>query len=805
VTRYVCIHCHFYQPPRENPWLEEIELQDSAHPYHDWNVRVTFECYAPNMAARILGPDRKIIDIVSNYKKISHDIGPTLLSWMEAKEPEMLRAIVEAGRGSADRFSGHAPALAQAYNHIILPLSNDRDRRTQVIWGIREFEHRLGKKPEGMWLPETAVDRNCLDILSEQGMKFVILAPHQIARYRKIGEEEWIDAAGVLDVRQPYQFRLESGRTIAIFVYDGQIAKDVAFSDLLENGEAFASRLVSAFSGDEDQLVNIATDGETYGHHRPGGDMALAYCLYHLQARDLARITVYGEYLESHPPTLEAEINENTSWSCPHGIERWKSDCGCNTGSHPDWNQSWRAPLRSAMDWVRDALIPVYEKEAVLYFGDPWKTRDDYIEVVLDRSQENISRFMAGHALKKFSGLELVKALKLLEMQRHAMLMYTSDGWFFDEISGIETTQILKYASRAMQLAREVSGIDLEPEYIKRLSQARSNIREFEHGEKIYELLVKPSALDLQRVAAHYAISSLFSEYPEKAKVFCYTVQKEAYNLERAGEEKLAVGKINVRSEVTMEEETFSFAVLHFGGHNLTGGAQRFGGDEQYSAMQKEIEESFARRDIPEVIRLMVKHFGTNNYTIWHLFRDEQRKILDQILEKDLKEIDATFRQAYERHYPFMQVIRDLRVPLPGSMQSIVNSVIDKDLSGMLREEKLDMEAFKELQEEIKRLSPQIEKKSLSYIVSSRIDDLMVQLDKAPEDPVPMETIVDLLYIADELQLNPNLWKAQNLLFSLSKKIREGMKARADQGDGFAKRWTDLLKSMEDRMQVRIS
>jgi hypothetical protein len=305
-------------------------------------------------------------------------------------------------------------------------------------------------------------------------------------------------------------------------------------------------------------------------------------------------------------------------------------------------------------------------------------------------------------------------------------------------------------------------------------------------------------------VAVHYAMSSLFGEYSEKAKVFCYTVKRDAYNLERAGEE-LAVGKILVRSEVTWEEETFSFAVLHFGGHNLTGGAHRFRGDEEFHAMEKEIKESFARRDIPEVIRLMDWHFGAHNYTIWHLFRDEQRRILNQILGRDLREIDASFRQAYENHYPSLQVIKDLGVPLPRCLQAIVNSVIDNDLRMLLQEEQLDMARFEKLEEDIKKLSPQIEKQSLSFIVSSRIDDLMVRLDKSPEDLVPMETVVDLLRIASELQLEPNLWKAQNILFSMSKKVREGMRARADQGDGNAKRWMDLLKSMEDRMQVRIS
>ncbi len=805
MNRYVCIHGHFYQPPRENPWLEEIELQDSAHPYHDWNERVTFECYAPNTAARILGPDRKIIDITNNYKKTSFNFGPTLFSWMQEKAPETLRSIVEAGSGAEGRFSGHTPAIAQAYNHMILPLSNIRDRRTQVIWGIREFEHRFGKKPEGMWLPETAVDRVCLDIMAERGMKFAILAPHQISRFRKIGETEWRDAASGLDIRNPCLYKLEAGRTIGIFIYDGQIAGDVAFNNLLDNGEDFARRLITAFSGDSPQLVDIATDGETYGHHHSGGDMALAYCYYHIESQNLAVITVFGEYLEKHPPTHEVEIVENTSWSCSHGVERWKSDCGCNSGRHPGWNQAWRTPLRQTMDWLRDALIPIYEKEGALCFKDPWAARDGYIEVVLNRSSEIVEGFLSRHAAKEFSGEEKVKALKLLEMQRHAMLMYTSDGWFFDEISGLETTQIMKYAARAMQLAKEVSGIDLEPEFAKRLSQAKSNINEFENGEKIYWMFVKPVALDLLRVAVHYAMSSLFSEYSDVARIFCYTVKKDIFNFETAGEEKLAVGKILIRSEITWEEDTFSFVVLYFGGHNLIGGAHRFKGDESYHGMQKEIREFFTKRDIPEVIRLMDKHFGAHNFTIWHLFKDEQRKILNKILEPNQKEINAFFGQAYEHHYPIMQVMKDLRVPLPRDLQVIVNSVIDTNLRGLLNEEKLDLAKLRRLKEEIEKLSPEMDRPSLNFIASMRFDDLMEKLDKTPEDLALMGTVNDLLGITSDLNLKPNLWKAQNILFSLAKKMRDGMKRRADNGDQKAKDWMDLLKSIEDRMQVKIS
>lgn len=807
MTRYICIHGHFYQPPRENPWLEEIELQDSARPYHDWNERVTNECYAPNAAARILDPDRKIIDITNNYKKIDCNFGPTLLSWMEGKKPETLTPIVEAWKEAqaGDEFSGHSPAIAQAYNHMIMPLSNSRDRRTQVIWGIKEYEHRLGRKPEGMWLPETAIDRMSLDIMADHGIKFAILAPHQTTRYRKIGEAEWIDASAGLDLKMPYLCRFESGRTINLFVYDGQISKEVAFNNLLDNGEAFADRLVKAFSGEEHQLVNIATDGETYGHHHSGGDMALAYCLYQIQSKKLAKLTVYGEYLEKHPPTHEVEIAENTSWSCPHGVERWKSDCGCNTGSHPGWNQAWRAPLRHAMDWLRDALIPIYEREAAKYLKNPWEARDKYIDVILNRSAENVNEFLAIHAVRELSREEKVSALKLLEMQRHAMLMYASDGWFFDEISGSETVQVMKYAARAMQLAKDINGADLEPEYTKILKQAKSNIGHFEDGEKIYEIFVKPATLDLLRVAVHYAMSSLFSEYPEKAKIFCYTVKKEIYDLKKAGEEKLAVGKVHVCSEITWESNDFSFAVVHFGNRNLLGGAHRFKGEEPYNLMQKEISDAFAKSDIPEVIRLMDKHFGAHNYTIWHLFKDEQRRILDDILEPGLKGINEIFRSAYEHHYPLLQMMLDLGVPIPGDLEFIVKSVIDSELSTSLSEEKIDLEKLRKLADEVQKMSPDLDKSSLNFMASHRIDELMQKLDRGPEDLALMGTIRDLLSIVGTLKLEPNLWKAQNILFSMSRRMASGMRERADKGDQNAKKWIELLISIEDSMQVRPS
>src|ERR1700683_1004043 len=324
--RYICVHAHFYQPPRENPWLEAIEIQDSAYPYHDWNERISAECYAPNAACRILDGDKHIIDIVNNYSKISFNFGPTLFSWVESKAPRLYEKIRAADRESVARFGGHGSAIAQAYNHMIMPLANERDKITQVIWGLRDFQHRFERFPEGMWLPEGAVDIPTLEILAAHGIKYTILSPYSAKRVRKLADpgakddkkRNWKDVSGGgIDPSRAYRVNLLSGKSIAVFFYDGPVSRAVAFEDILSRGEDFAKRLTGALSDTRDwpQLAHIATDGETYGHHKAHGDMALGYALRQIDSEKLAQTPVYGEFLEKHPPTHQAEIFENSSWS----------------------------------------------------------------------------------------------------------------------------------------------------------------------------------------------------------------------------------------------------------------------------------------------------------------------------------------------------------------------------------------------------------------------------------------------------------------------------------------------------------
>ena len=454
MTRKICIHAHFYQPARENPWLEEIEIEDTAYPCHNWNERISAECYTPNTAARVLGPEGKIRDIVNNYAWISFNFGPTLLSWLERYRPSTYEAILEADRESRRRFSGHGGAIAQPYNHTILPLASREDKLTQVVWGIRDFEKRFGRVPEGMWVPEMAVDYPTLEVFAEQGIAFSILDPHQVARVRDDEGSPWKEVSPeTFDCTRPYRCRLPSGRSIALFFRDARVSEEVGFGDLLRDGKSFAGRLISRFTPgpEEDQLVHIATDGETFGHHKKFGDMALAYCLRTLEGGNPGTLTVYGEYLEHHPPRQEVEILENTSWSCCHGLGRWKGACECGTGKHPEWSPDWRTSLRLAMDMLQENLTLLYEKEMAKYASDPWKVRNEAISIILDRSDENVESFLGSWMSRPLAPDEKVRVLKLLEIQRNAMLMYTSCGWFFDDIAGIEPVQVMRYAGRAMQ------------------------------------------------------------------------------------------------------------------------------------------------------------------------------------------------------------------------------------------------------------------------------------------------------------------------------------------------------------------
>ena len=803
MERFICIHGHFYQPPRENPWLEAVEIQDSAHPYHDWNERITAECYAPNSAARLFDGEGRIRDIVSNYARISFNFGPTLLAWMEESAPDVYRAILEADRLSNAWRSGHGNALAQVYNHIIMPLANRRDKRTQVIWGIRDFERRFGRFPEGMWLAETAVDMETLEVLAEEEIRFTVLAPHQASRMRKVGVGRWHDVSGGrIDPSRPYLCRLRSGRRIALFFYDGPISQAVAFERLLEKGETFAHRLLSGFDDNRKwpQLLAVATDGETYGHHHGHGDMALAYALTYLEGNGLARLTNFGEYLELHPPAYEVQIVENSSWSCGHGIERWRENCGCSSGGYQHWHQEWRTPLRGALDWLRDELSHRFDAAARDLLLDPWRARDDYITVILDRSAGNLSEFLAVHGAHPLDDTERVSALKLLEMQRHLLLMYTSCGWFFDELSGIETVQVIQYAGRAVQLAKELFGNGIEEHFLSLLARARSNLPEHGDGSAIYEKFVRPAMLDLVRVAAHYAVSSLFQEYGEETRVFSYRVVTEDVRKSQAGATRLAIGRIRVCSAVTTESCPITYCILYFGSHALNGGVRPFRGEEAYGAMALEIGTAFEASDFAEIIRLMDAHFGMHTYSLRHLFRDEQRRILQLIIGSVLAEFEESFSSLYDTYRLLMGFVRQTGMPVPQRFITTAAMALNRKLSRALSAPQLQPEEIAELLRDIETWNVAVDRVDLEFQVRRRIEETMAAFRDSPSDRPLLQKLRTILDLTARIPLEVNLWVTQNLYLEVARSRWPMVAAGAREGDAEAALWRDEFRELGERL-----
>ena len=774
--KYLTIHGHFYQPPRENPWLESIELQDSALPFHDWNARIAYECYTPNSVSRIVNSRNQVIDIVNNYEYISYNMGPTLLSWLEVFAPITYQRILDADKNSAQRHSGHGNAIAQVYNHMIMPLANENDKYTQTIWGIKDFQHRFGRFPEGIWLAETAVDYDTLRVLVDCDIKYTILAPSQAQKVKPLNGDgnSWHDVSwGTIDPAQPYRCYLKDGtdRYIDLFFYDGSISKSVAFDELLRNGDTFTSRLYDGIvpSRDYDQLVNIATDGESYGHHTMLGNMALSYVVKKKAENVGMTITNYAEFLENHPPVNEVEIKPISAWSCAHGVGRWKEDCGCSTGAGAGWNQKWRKPLRKALDWLRDELIVIYENNAGKYLKDPWKARNRYIDVILNRKKTTAEAFCTHEATKKLNHSEMVNVIKLLEMQRQAMLMYTSCGWFFADISGIETVQILKYAARAMQIAEEFQEIDLETKFLQILSEAESNVPGFGNGKQIYIKFVKPSVVSVKQVVSHWAINSLFEDLYEETDVYCYKIKNIDCKKARKADTRFLIGRLEVSSKITFEQHDMIFALLHFGGEDFHCVIRGFAGISEYNRIKESLIKKFDTLPLTEVIRGLDEYFGKEYFTLKNLFIEERRKIINILIEDRLNEFASTYKNLYEQAIgPIMQLNElGLQIPqefkiaaeyaLSNSFNSIISEAEDISNSDLIQ-------TAIDIRKEAERIgiTLDIEPTKMSY--SDYITEKVGKLN-SKNHTEDFEALIDLLNMLEKLNLSLDISESQNFYF----------------------------------------
>lgn len=799
---YITVHGHFYQPPRENPYLGSIEGQPSAAPFRNWNERIHHECYRPNAFARVFNDRGEIVDIVNNFEYLSFNIGPTLMSWLERYDAEVYQRILEADRKSCERL-GHGNAIAQVYNHIIMPLANHRDKVTQVRWGKADFQARFGRAPEGMWLAEAAVDYPTLEVLISEGIRFIILAPSQAHRCRPLAQSErkpsaWHEVGGgQIDPVRPYRCFLPGGDRnhdyIDIFFYDGPISRDIGFEDVLNSSGNLTRRLAQAVRTQHStaQLISVATDGETFGHHKSDTEKALAYAFISTFPERGWTVTNYAHYLSLYPPTWEVELKPVTAWSCAHGVDRWQEDCGCG-GEGSLWHQKWRRPLRDALDWLRDRLSEIYTEVGEPLLTDLWQARDQYSQVLCQppvstlwndaSTNDQTTAFLEQFQRHPLTPEERVDVLRLLEMQRHALLMYTSCGWFFAELSRPEGVQILRYAARAIALAADVAGVDLEPEFIQRLALAPSNVDTFQTGAGVYEQLVKPSQVSLSQVAAHYAMNSLFNAYPDQERIYCYQVQKLDYQLQHIGSLTLAVGQLCLTSEVTHESEQLVFGVLHLGGWDFHCGVQPFAGRKQYTDVKRQLFDSLHQASMAQVVLALDKAFGPCHYGLQDLFPDERQRMMGLLTQTTLNRLDQLYTQVYRDNYGVLMAFQqdNLAVPQPLLMAAQVALShramhalrgLEQDLSGTVEDEHLGTRYFVE----VAAIAAEANHLGCTLTLddaSKSLEDLMLRLlwqllqdEDHDQIQVRLQSLDQLLDVGPQLGLRLCLDAAQELYF----------------------------------------
>ncbi len=811
--KFLTIHGHFYQPPRENPWLEAIELQDSAQPFHDWNERITKECYNPNSVSKIVDNRNRILDVVNNYELMSFNFGPTLLSWMEQYAPLTYERIIKADIESIDLNDGHGNALAQVYNHIIMPLANEQDKQTQVKWGIRDFEYRFGRKPEGIWLAETAVDDDTLRVLVENGIKFTILSPYQALKIKGPKDKEWTDVSwGNIDPARSYRYNIKSapGKYIDLFFYDGAISRSVAFDELLKDGDKFIRRLKEGVSDTRNypQLVNIATDGESYGHHTKFGDMALAYVLK-IKAEDEGfKLINYANYLDKYRSDYEVDIKQSSSWSCFHGVGRWCEDCGCSTGGHPGWNQKWRKPLRDALNYLRDELVKVYEKEGPKYFNtDVWEVRNNYIDVILSRTDSNIKKFQNTYFLPELDDEDKVRGMKLLEIQRQALLMFTSCGWFFSEISGIETVQIMKYAARAMQLAAYFTKQNFAKKFLEILAEAKSNIQEYGTGKDIYERFVKPSVVTPRQVASLWAISSLYQDFEDEENVYCYKIKRYDYQKVQKGTSTFVVGHIEIKSRITLESVNQVFALVQFSGGDFHCAIKEFSDENSYDKIKNDLLKTFMLNPLTEIIRALDENFGKEYFTLKDIFIEERRKILKIMLKGKLEKFAQTYRDMYDEGKGSIYHMQNLGLKIPDEFKiSAAYTLSHKfnDLvahSGGFVDATVLQQAF-DINYEARKMGITLDKSPSNAIFAKKIQQNTVRLAQSFESQ-QAEVLLEIFDNVEKLELEIDISEAQNIYFNrIYHKIGDIIDNYAKSGRNKDKEFINMLIDIGNKLNI---
>lgn len=750
---YLVIHGHFYQPPRENPWLGIVEKEASAHPWHDWNRRITEECYAPNWWARVYGPKGELKEVLNNYAFMSFDFGPTLLNWLRRHAPRVYKAILLGDLQSRRRYGGHGAAIAHPYSHIILPLAHPEDRRLDIHWGILDFRLRFGRDPEGMWLPECAVDTDTLEDLVDEGISFVLLSPQQAKRTRR-PEGYWQEVDGSrMDTFRPYKVKLPSGRELSVFFLHHGLSMGVSFGDLLRDGEKFLWAIREAMPQGGHPLVAIVSDGETFGHHKPFGEMALSYIFWTLQRKEGPKLTVFGEFLEKYPPEDEVELHERSSWSCAHGLGRWERDCGCSTGAHPEWNQKWRRPLREALNWLRENLRDLFATEGEKVFFDPQRARLEYMEVFVEPSRKEA--FLKEHLKGSHPG----KALGLLEMERESLLMFTSCAWFFDDPSGIETLLALKHAARAIDLARIYGGIDLERGFLERLREVKSNIPEKGTGKDLYLKEVIPHRVDVEKAAFHALMHPLLGE--KRERLGAYRTSYPSEEERKLGKARLRIGEVVLEDERTLEKASFPFALLDFGDHNLLCSL----GDVDLQG----IKGAFEAGDLATA-SLLIRETQGKTFTLLSLLDEFKEKVLYGLLEEKWKGLYPFIEGHYMECLPLVQLTRSLGLKIPPDLSALSHCVLLGKAKKALEE--LSPELLEEVLREARVLGVEVDLSHLRGEMAERFNSYLEEMLDRKGD-VDLKELKKAVEICKTLGVP--LGKFQAYLFMLVKGQREAL------------------------------
>jgi alpha-amylase/alpha-mannosidase (GH57 family) len=778
------VHGHFYQPPRENPWTGTVDREPSAAPFHDWNERIFAECYRPNGWARIFDAEGDVLEVVDNYERLSFNFGPTLLSWMERHHPDAYRRVLAADRKSA-RARGHGNAIAQGYNHAILPLCNDRDLRTQVRWGIAEFRHRFGREPEAMWLPETACDDRTLGVLIDHGLRYAILAPQQAARVRRPGGP-WRDVAGGhVDPRVPYRYRHQdgSGRSLALFFYDGGVSRAVAFEGALHSSQGLCDRFERA-SGGAGSIVQVATDGESYGHHFKFGDRCLAHALFREAERRGFWVTNYGAFLDVHPPEDEVEIHlgddgRGSSWSCAHGVGRWWRDCGCQGGAKPGWTQAWRQPLRAALDWLRDRAAEVYETRMGELVADPWALRDAYGELVVDRSADRAA-FFAAHGAIDAGARE--RALALLELQRSSLLMYTSCGWFFSELSGIETLQVMRYAGRLVDQLAALGVADVEAPFLERLAAAKSNLPEKGSGADLYRAEVAPSRTTGAQLAAHVAISTLVEDLADRGDVADRRYRLGTLARSSHGRVTLATSRIGLEEVATGAKSEFAACALHFGGVEVHAVLRPFAGEASFERASERIWQAFASGSLLTLLRVAEEELGHDDFGIASVL-PEARDALSRALFADVRgRYAAQYEAMYREAVLTIAQFHDAGLPLPQELRTAAQLALayrfDEEIAAAPADV-FDSGAYRValgIAEEAQRYGCELRTEAARLHFESMLEKIMRRVCAGDRDLEhaggPTAAALELLDLGTRLHLDIRIDRAQEMLHDA---LRQGL------------------------------